>query len=279
MISQLGSKLRRPGVWIPVFFLSLMQAKLSGQEHWPGCASAGLGGSFVCLAGSMSSSQNQAGLGFTEHSSISIQHGRPFLLKELGVSSISGQFRTGKGALGISLSTLGLKGLSKSSLWLAYGQKLHPKISAGLGLHLWNTSIPEHYIYAPGISFSLGLQFRICEHWKFGARIFHPVAWQRLQETQGETSMRIESGFAYSFFNVARVYSELHMLPGAPLILCGGAEWILNRQILFRTGICSDPFTCSWGISLEIKNLRIEFSVAYRSYTGLSPTSAFTYGW
>jgi hypothetical protein len=227
----------------------------------------------------MSSCQNQAGLGFSEHSSISLQHGRPFLLKELGVSTLEGQIRTGKGALGTSLSTLGLRGLRKSSFWLAYGQRLHPRISAGLGLHFWNTSIPEQAIFAPGISFALGLQLRIREQWKLGARIFHPFAWERHPDAPLDRSMRIECGFAYSFFSVASLYSELHVYPGNPLILCGGAEWLLKRQIRFRTGIRSEPLTISWGILLAFKNCTAEFSCAYRSETGLSPTSAFCYDW
>ena len=279
MISQLGLKLKRPGIWIPVFFLSLMQARLCGQVQWPGCASAALGGAFVCLEGPLSSSQNQAGLGFTEHSSISIQHGRPFLLEELGVSTLSGEFCTERGALGILFSTLGLHGLRKSTFWLAYGQRLHPRVSAGLGLHFWNTSILEQVLFAPGLSFALGLQARIREQWKLGARILHPLVWERLRDAPGDRSMRIECGFSYSFFSVASLYAELHVHPGAPLIMCGGAEWILNRQIRLRTGMRNEPLTFSWGILLAFKNCTVAFSCAYRSEMGLSPTSAFSYEW
>jgi hypothetical protein len=227
----------------------------------------------------MSPGQNQAGLGFSEHSSISLQHARPYLLKELGVSSLSGQFLTGKGALGTMFSTLGLTGLRKSSLWLAYGQRLHPRISAGLGLHIWNTSIPEQVIFAPGISFALGLQIRFREQWKLGARIFHPLVWERFPDASGYRPMRFECGFAYSFFSVATLYSELHVHAGFPLTLCGGAEWILNRQIRFRTGIRYEPLTFSWGILLAFPSFLAELSCVYRSETGLTPISAFTYEW
>jgi hypothetical protein len=70
-----------------------------------------MGGSFVCLNGYMCASQNQAGLGFIEYSSLSVQHGRPYWLTELGISSFSGQFSMGNGALGLMLSSMGLKGL------------------------------------------------------------------------------------------------------------------------------------------------------------------------
>jgi hypothetical protein len=279
MISPSGLMLKRPGICIPVFFLSLLHTTVSGQVQWPEAASAALGNSFVCLEGFMCPSQNQAGLGFIEHSSLSLQHGRPYLLKELGITSMAAQFCTGRGAMGLTLSSMGIKGFRQSSLWLSYGLRLHPDISAGAGLHFWSPSLDEQLFYAPGIGVSLGLQIRIREKWKLGMRIFHPAAWSFSSSPASKESMSIESGFAYSFFRVARVYAELHIRPQAPIILCGGAEWILNQQIRMRTGICSGPFTFSWGILLKFKRCITEFSFQYRTDTGLSPLTALSYEW
>lgn len=279
MILPSGLMFKRPGMFIPVFFLAFMQASLQGQVQWTGSTPAALGGSFVCLDGPASSSLNQAGLGFAERSSVSVQHERPFLLKELGISALSGQFRTGEGALGIWLSTMGLHGLRQSSFWLAFGRRLHPRISAGVGLHCWSTSLKEQLFYAPGISFALGLQVRINETWRLGARVFHPVAWTRWPRGPEQSSTSIEAGFAYSFFKVARLYTDLHVKPGAPLVLCGGTEWTLNRTVLFRTGIRSSPFTFSWGIEVRLKKCMAAFSCTYITQTGWSPSSALSYEW
>ena len=279
MISPPGLMLKRPGLLIPVFFLSLLHGTVACQSQWPGAASVALGGAFVCMQGYMCTSQNQAGLGFIEQSSVSIQHGRPYLLKELGISSLSGQFSTGRGALGIALSTLGLSGFRQSSLWLSYGLKLHSNISAGVGIHLWNSTISEQLIYAPGISFALGLQIRIQEQWILGARLFHPAAWRSQSDLSEEQLMRIDAGFSYSFFSVAHLYAELHIKPGAGIILSSGIEWILKQQTTLRTGICSRPFTFTWGISLKLSRWVVDFSFQYRPDTGLSPLTSLTHAW
>jgi hypothetical protein len=185
----------------------------------------------------------------------------------------------GNGALGLMLSSMGLKGLRQSSLWLSYGQKLHPDISAGVGMHFWNSSISEHLFYAPGIGVSLGLQIKIQEQWKLGARVFHPAAWSFRSAPNRKESMRIETGFAYSFFRVARIYSELQIRPNASIILCGGCDWALNQQIRIRTGISSGPFTFSRGIFLRLKRCIAEFSFQYRTDTGLTPLTALSYEW
>lgn len=279
MIWPSGLMLFRPGMFIPVFFLVHLQVSVLGQVQWTGSTSAALGGSFVCLDGPMCSGLNQAGLGFAERSSVTIQHGRPFMLKDLGISALSGQMSTGEGALGVWLSTMGLRGLRQSSFWLAFGRRLHPRISAGVGLHGWNTSVRDQLFYAPGISFALGLQAKINEAWRLGARVFHPASWTRRPAGSAENSTSIETGFAYSFFKVARLYAELHVKPGLPLILCGGAQWTLNRFILFRTGIRSSPFTFSWGMRFRLDKCMVEFSCMYNTLTGWSPSSALTYEW
>ncbi|MEA3460347.1 MAG: hypothetical protein U9R49_00620 [Bacteroidota bacterium] len=238
-----------------------------------------MGGSRVCVAGYWCSSQNQAGLGFIDRSSISLQHSMPYLLKELGISSLSGQFATQRGGLGMALSTWGLRGLRQNSLWLSYGLKLHTNISAGLGIHLWNASCAEQLAFAPGVSFALGLQIRINEQWMLGARLIHPAGWSAQTDLTGQELMSIEAGFSYSFFRTSQIYAELHIKPGYGIILCTGMEWTMNRQISLRTGICNSPFTYSWGIALKFKKWIAEFSFLYRVDTGLSPLSSLTHAW
>lgn len=278
MISPSGLMLRRPGKFIPVFFLLLPQISLPGQVLVQGSGSAALGGSFVCLQDPMCAYQNQAGLGYAERSSISIQHVRPFLLRDLGISSISGQFRAGKGAMGIAASTVGLSGLRQSSLWLSCGQRLHPQISAGVGLHFWSTSLREQFLYAPGLGFTMGLQVRFSKTWILGARLSHPFAWSR-HPYAFQDPMGLQCGFARTFFDVGQLFAQVDILPGEPIILCSGAQWKLNRQITFRTGVRSGPLTFSWGIKVRFNKCLMEFSSMYCGDTGLSPLSALSYEW
>lgn len=278
MISPSGLLLKGPGIFIPVFFLSLQPAILSGQVLCQGSGSAALGGSFVCLQDPVCSFQNQAGMGFVERSSISVQHGRPFLLNDLGISTISGQFRAGRGAIGIAASTTGLRGFSQSSLWLSCGQSLHPQISAGVGLHFWSTSLRDQLLFAPGLGFTMGLQLRFLKTWVLGARLSHPFAWSRHPYAFKKT-MGLQCGFARSIFDVGQLYAQVNIQPGDPIILCSGAQWKLNRQIIFRTGIRSGPLTFTWGIQLRFKKCLIDFSSMFRGDTGLSPLSAICYEW
>jgi hypothetical protein len=279
MISPPGLMLKRPGILIPVFFLSLFPVQVTCQWPWPETGSAALGGCSMTGHGYSCAGQNQAGLGFIEHSSFTFQHCRPYLLREIGISTLSAQFKTGKGALGISMASRGIKGFRQTSMWLSYGMKLNPDISTGVGIHLWNSALQEQFIYAPGISFALGLQIRINDHWRMGGGLYHPDGWSGRSALSVQQSMAIETGFSYAFLDSGHLYSEIHIQPGNGLISCIGLDWTVNQRTIFRVGVSSKPFTFSWGISQVLRGWVLEFSFQCRIDSGVAPFTSITHAW
>jgi hypothetical protein len=201
------------------------------------------------------------------------------LLKELGSSTLSGQFLTGTGALGISLASQGLTGFRQTSLWLSYGMRLNSDISAGVGLHFWNSTIAEQVIYAPGISFALGLQIRINDQWRLGGGLFHPAGWSDIPGLSFQKMMTMALGFSYSFLSTGLLYSEIHITSEKGMILCSGLEWSLTQHTRFRTGVSTGPFTFSWGISLGFIRWIMDFSFQYRVNSGVMPLTSLTHAW
>ncbi len=271
--------LKRPGLLIPVFFLLHIHPCVSGQDNWPEASTAALGGAYVTRAGFSCAGLNQAGLGVAEQHSVTMQHSRPYLLRELGQSSLSGQFVTGNGALGIEMATQGIKGLRQTSLWLSCGLKLHPGVTAGMGIHLWNSSIEEQPLYATGISFALGIRAMINQQWIVGAHVLHPASWSSLSLPSSSPRMAIAAGFSYTFLKTATIYSEVHIKPRYGIILVEGVEWHLNRRVSMSTGFSNKPFTFSWGISLLHARWSIIFAFQYRTTSGTVPFTSLTHAW
>jgi len=269
--------LKRPGLLIPVFFLFSIHPSVFGQDTWPEASSAALGGAYVCRAAYSSAGMNQAGLGVAEQHSLTLHHSRPYLLRELGQSSLAGQFITGNGALGIALSTQGIKGLRQSSFWLSYGLKLHPNIAAGIGIHLWNTSIEEQLMYAGGISFALGIQTRINERMIVGAHVQHPASWNSLTLLFSYPRMTIAAGISYTFLSAVTLYSEIHVKAQYGIILVEGVEWFLNERVSMSAGFSDKPFTFSWGISLLHSRWSLQFAFQYRTASGTVPYTSLTH--
>jgi len=279
MILPLRWMLKRPGWLIPVFFLLSFQTCVSAQGIWPELSTAALGGAFVNSAGESCAGLNQAGLAMRDQNSLCLQHSRPYLLGELGRSSLSGQFLTGNGALGILLSTQGIKGLRQSSLWLSYGMKLHPEIGIGVGIHLWNSSLPEQVFYAPGMGVALGFQARVHKNWMVGAHVLHPASWCPLPLQQARPGMILSSGFSYNFLEFATVYSEIRAMPGLGMILAEGLEWRLNERASMSAGFSNKPTTLAWGISLRLSTWHLQFAFQYQSHSGTTPFTSLSHDW
>jgi hypothetical protein len=268
MISPQLWKLKRPGILLPVFFLSLFPGSGAGQTPIPGSAVAALGRTFVSRSGYMAACQNQAGLGWAEVHSLSLQHSRPFM--ELGISVVAARLKLEQGALGLTFSSYGITGLRQSSMWISYGMKLSPQLSAGLGMQVQSSSIPEKSFYHPGLDLALGIQIKIPDRWVLGAH----VASESFRQ-----GMCISPGCAYTFFNTATLYLEFHIRPGQRIQLSHGLEWAIGDRISLMTGISNLPATWSGGLSVQHSKWAIHLAFQYISESGSIPNSSLHYAW
>lgn len=269
--------LKRPGIIIPVFFLSLVT--VSGQFSWQGTSVHSLGDTFVTHQGYCSVIHNQAGLGYIRRNSLSLQHSRPFIINDLGISSLCAQFRTVNGALGISFSTYGITGLKYTSAWFSYGMKLYNNITAGIGLHFWNSSIAEKMLFKPGISCAMGIQAKINDRFVIGAHLFHPVGWYSDIPELRCGQLIISSGCSYTFFKMVTYYCDLQFMSVNRIKSCHGLKLKIKERLEILLGMHNQPFSISGGISVFHKNWTLQAAFEYLTDSGVTPSSSFSYAW
>jgi len=266
-----------PGLIIPVFFLS--PGPVSGQFIIEETTSVACGGTFVSRSGFSNALSNQAGLGRVSSRSVTIQHSRPFILADLGISTISVQIPSGKGALGATLTCFGIKGLYNTSGWLSYGMKLHPAITAGAGIHFWFSSIAEGLFYHPGLSCGIGVQARINDLLVAGGHVMYPAGWSADHPGRKDLPMILTAGCSYRFFNTATYHADLHMTPGNQLRISHGIELSFKKITGLQLGMHNHPYAASLGIELETGAWNICCAAEYCFDTGSSPSTALTYVW
>jgi len=269
--------LKRPGTYIPVFFLCLAPA--NGQMLNRECASASLGNTFVSRAGYCLPSQNQAGLGRIERNSISMQHFRPGLCPDLGVSVLSAQFATTHGAIGTTISQYGIGGLRFTSAWVAYGIAVRKGWYAGLGIHFWHATIGEKWFHHPCFSFAAGLQAVISRELTLGVHLSHPAGWYASNPLAASHPMTVTVGGAWVMLPMISSFWELELIAGYPVRWKLGFEWKEKRGLGLQIGAHDQPFTVSGGIAVNIRKWNIHTAFSYRFDRGNTPYTAFTYEW
>lgn len=266
-----------PGLLIPVFFLSLNP--VFGQGTFQEASVASGGGCYVSRTGFANAGANQAGLGWIIQASVSIHHSRPFLTRNLGISSLSLQVPAGEGAFGVSVSSFGIKGLHRSSAWVSYGIKLLPGVTAGIGIHGWTSSIPERIIYHPGIACALGIQVRINKQFILGGHVQYPGGWSSDYPGMHLPRMRITAGASYTFFSAATFHTDLHILPEEHIRISHGIELALKDRFAFLLGMHNHPYSGSFGIHYSLQKWIIEIAFEYMVDTGTTPSTSLSHVW
>jgi len=277
MIPLQNRSFKRPGIVIPVFFLCLHP--MMGQVAWQEASVESLGNTFVTRTGYCHARHNQAGLAWIEKNSLTLQHSRPFILKELGISILSCQFQTGAGAFGATLSRFGIEGFNQSSAWISYGMKLQHGISMGLGIHFWTTGIPGQMIFHPGFSFALGIQARINDQFAIGAHVLHPIGWYSINPGDRDGIMVISVGGSYTFLESIIYYSDLRIMPGNHLQSCHAIELKNKHRLGILMGLHNQPFGISGGIVISFRSWTLHAACKYLMESGIAPSSSFTYVW
>lgn len=269
--------LKRPGKTIPVFFLCLAPA--FGQTMEGECSTAALGNTFLIRSGYCLPAQNQAGLGRFDGNSVSLQHSRPALCPDLGISSISLQIVTSHGALGTMVSHYGIRGLGFTSAWLAYGIALRKGWSAGVGIHFWHATLREKWIHHPCFSFAAGIQAVISDQLTLGAHISHPAGWYSSLSQTASHPMMITVGGAWRIFPMIYNFWELEFITGNRVRWKLGIEWKERRELGLQIGVHNQPFTVSGGISVTLKKWNIQSAFTYMLEQGSTPFTALSYEW
>ena len=277
MILLLKRIFARPRKLIPVFFLFFFS--LEGQFLPGDAGSASLGGSFAAASGFSSVSGNQAGLGWTDQRSVSLNHSMPFMIPGLGSSVLAAQFPALGGAIGVAISSTGMTGFRQSSLWCAYGMKLSRQVTAGIGLYYSTISLFQKLVYGFRVNCAAGIQLRIHEKLKLGAHVRYPVGWTAKRGYLNTQSMHISTGLSYTFFQTNTYFADIQMLAGGPVRVSSGIQTRVNKSVTIRLGLHNKPISYAGGIEIHLSKLILLMTSEYIADIGTTPYTALAYEW
>ncbi|MCA1747526.1 MAG: hypothetical protein LC655_07500, partial [Bacteroidales bacterium] len=225
----------RPGIIIPVFFLSFSH-NIAGQPSFPAARSMSLGKIRSVSTSAKCNLQNPALLGFIKNNYFSAGHARPFVIQELGITSLEGVVKASPGAFHFRTDSYGLKGYRIFSSELGFGMPLSEKISAGVSFHYSNIFTSDSWNYLWSLSPGAGIHYRISSATSLALLLNNPFSPGNYTRHGPLLPSALSIGVSHEIYLHTTLLAEItHTTPGL-LQVRTGLEYRLNGSVLLRTG-------------------------------------------
>jgi hypothetical protein len=266
----------RPGIIIPVFFLSFFH-NLAGQPLFPGARSMSLGTIRSVSTSPLSTPQNPALLGYAETNAFTAGQTRPFVIRELGISSLEAIIKASPGAFQFKTGSFGLKGYRIFSSELGFGMPLSEKIYAGISFHYSNTFTSDSWNYLWSLSPGAGIHYRVSSATSLALLLNSPFSPGNYLRHGPLLPSSLSIGVSHEIYLHTTLLAEItHTTPGL-LQVKSGLDYRLSTSILLRSGYHSEPHTLSFGIGLKPGNLLIDLAFCWSVTPGFTTAITLTY--
>jgi hypothetical protein len=266
----------RPEFIIPVFFLSFFNAG-TGQPLLPGAHSLALGSIGSVGNRATHGLQNPALLGQAQQRSFTAGHARPFVIKELGISSLETVITTHPGALQFRVHTYGLKGYRIFSSELAFGMPLSERITAGVSFNYCNTVTSEQWNYLWSIAPAAGIHYTISPVTAIAILLNSPVSRGNYHGYGPLLPSALSIGLSHEIYQYTTLLAEVTCLTPGLLRVKAGLEYRLNQSVVLLTGYHSEPHSLSFGSALELGTLQIDLAFSWSALPGVTPAITLSY--
>jgi hypothetical protein len=267
--------LKRLGI-IPVFFLSLFPGCFA-QLYNTDAASIALAGCYASGPAGSSGIYNEASLGFTGPITYHVSHVRPFVIKELGISSVGVQFPLFPGNMRAEIQHYGIPGFQELNSSLGYGLKLSENIFAGVGFRYYNTFSQGEWSYLRTLGLSGGVIVKAGESTRVGVHIINPATINNYPEYGAIFPSIITLGIRREIYASSNLLGEIMYHSELGLVSKIAAEYRCSDKVFLRAGYHSRPVTLSFGTGLILPPIKLDMAFAYSARCGVMPALSITY--
>ncbi len=268
--------LKRPVRLLPVFFL-LILPESKGQILPVEIAGITTGRIHSVAGSTFLAASNPAHLGDIRNRILGCEHARPFLTREIGISSLSVTAPVHRGCFRLDASNFGIRGFRNFQYTLGFGMKLGAKLSGGVHFAFYHTATSEcwNYLWAAGVSG--GMQYQIQEHTRLGVFLQNPAIVSVFPLYGPVFPSDISLGISHLFYNNTWLVSEVSLVSDGQLQCKVMLEYLPAECLLIRSGFHSGPGTLFIAIGYKHKSVIMHVSIAFLSTPGLNPASNISY--
>ncbi|MCK5846371.1 MAG: hypothetical protein KAG84_02955 [Bacteroidales bacterium] len=242
-----------------------------------GARSSAMAGSGVANCGFWGAINNQATLGYNKQWGAGFYYENSFLVKELSLNTISVVMPTNKGSFALNIVHFGYSQYSESKVGIAYGMALSERFAVGVQMDYLRTDIGNEYGSKDIFSFEVGIIAKLTETVTLGAHVFNPIQ-AKLNDYNNERipaliKLGVEWELADNFIAIGEIQSDID----SDIAIIAGLEYRIKEILYTRIGVGSGPNIFSFGVGLNFKNIRLDFSSSMNQTLGYSPQISLFY--
>jgi len=193
-----------------------------------------------------------------------IGHAQPFLIKEIGVSSLHAVSPLGGGGLAVGLS-------EHFNSKVGYGMKLGKDLSAGIEFQYSTVYARNEFNFMWSLSPGIGLSYRLGENSILTSIISSPVSAGNMKKYSPGYTYHTAVGFSTSLYEDLYLIIEISGNRETSTRLKTGINYNLGNRTFIRAGYHTNPATYSAGMGCRLNIFFADIAMAWSPGIGITP--------
>lgn len=219
-------------------------------------------------------SANQAVLSKFKQFQAGIYHEKQFLVPDLSNTAIQVVLPSEKGNFGFDFNRSGAAGLASSVAGIAYGKKLHDKMSMGVQLQYHWLKVNGYGSVGAAIA-AVGALFQFTEKVHGGIHLYNPLQAGSFKSQDLYLPAVYSLGLGYDVSELFFVTATLQKTKGEAVQLIAALHYNVAKNIFFRGGITTGNSSFYMGSAFQLHKFRIDATASFHPYLGVTPGLVF----
>lgn len=268
--------IQRPGNLFPVFFLSIFFGSYA-QGSFPGAYSMARGEVCAVVPAGGVSLINPALLSEQLSAAYIAGHSRPFAIREIGVTSLSGILPVNPGSFRLGLLCYGIAGYRDITAELGYGLRLSETLSAGISFHYYNTTALGDWNYLWTLGWGTGLLYAPSKKTRAGMVLMNPFTVGNHSGYGPVFPSMIALGLSHIIYENTTLFAEVTYSNTASSHVKFAMELMPTDRVTLACGFHSSPSTYAFGAGYNSGNFGVHVATAWSNLPGIHPSIQFTW--
>lgn len=256
------------------FFIFSIQIFAQAANFPTGAAVSGMGGASVARSDVWATFNNPSLLANITAIGAGVNYENRFLVREMGISSISAVLPLSPGVFGLAFNQFGSNLYSQSFAGLSFGRSFGERFQAGVRLDARHTRLAEDYGKRTDLSFAVGLGAVLTSDLMIAATLFNPVKVKSAMDFDESLPAIYRLGLAYRIDNNLNITVEAEKDIRYKPSFRTGVEYIFKEVAALRAGIGTNPLTHSFGFGFNFGSFIFDIAAVRHEVLGYSPQAS-----